>query len=144
MILSVSLLIVFFIITIIWLLKHILKCFSPKINNSNVKTIGKKCIKLLDIKKNKKIKFRIEDNLKESFTEVVKKYESYIIHIKNTDKEKRVSTLIHELSHIKNGESDRFKDFDLSFVLKYILNFIFDTFSANPNEIKYFLKTKKI
>ncbi len=118
-----------------------LKVCTPPLNKENVNYIGKKCRKLLGLE-HLNISFKLKKNIKTSRTEVIKKGEKYTILIRDHWMQNNTSEIIHELTHIQKGQSDRLKDLPKNWYA-FFINIYYDSFYAWPNEVRYFLWTRK-
>lgn len=108
---------------------------TPRLNQKNIKSIGKKCERKLKIYK--KIDYILDKNIKRSEVKVNKKGEEYTVYIKDNYLGHNTSEIIHELTHIKTGQSDRVMELPDNFWTR-LLNLYFELSSAWPSEIRYF------
>lgn len=109
---------------------------SPTINKNNLNKIGREIARKLAIN-GKILHFCISGKVKRSHVKVIEKSKEYIVYVKDTKWSRKVSTIIHELIHIKKGHSDNFNDFDIP-VVNEIINCYLDVLFCYPVEINHF------
>ena len=128
--------IIFFPLMLFFILLLIIKKFTPRINQNNINYVGKQCIKLFQLE-DLNIIFKLDKSIDFSHVRVINKKKKYIVFVKDNWLGYHASEIIHELTHIKTGQSDMAKDLPNNFK-SLLLNIYFDLFSAWPNEIRYF------
>ena len=129
------------IFAIILLPLLVIKKLTPKLTKNNISQVGNKCVELFQLK-HLQIDFKLKKDIEYSQVKVIIKNKKYIVIIKDNWLNQNASEIIHELTHIKKGQSDKMKD--QSKGLKgYFINFYFDLCFAWPNEVRYFLWVRK-
>lgn len=98
---------------------------SCKAKTVNLELIGTECIKLLQIDKAQKIKFKARQDIPTSFAEKVNG--AYLVNIKERNELIEIPSVVHELCHIKGkhldiSDSDFLMDF-LYFPLEILCQF---------------------
>ena len=136
---------IFFLIFVLLILSS--QILSPPINKKTIDIVGREIMRLFKIE-NKIITFKISKKIKSSQIHVLRKHQEYLVEIKDTDYSRKLHGLIHELTHIKTGHSDRFRDYDkLSFFGSSLGILLVKGFAEIPaifNEVWYFNKRKEI